>query len=231
MALSLARPLRPLSPVGGEHPGWRRQVFAPDYRQLLWDGRRWMLAALLVFVVGALVGYAISMAFPAQTLAKIVPLVAGIREISEKVMASGSPVQRALIIYVHNVVLVYLMLEGGLMAGLPSAAGLALNGGMVGVMFGLGARISDMGVSPGMMLLAIAPHGIFEIPAMCMGSAWGMRLGLRWLGPAAAGRRRRVLARSALEAGQVFVLVALLLLIAAFVEGNVTLALTRAVHG
>jgi stage II sporulation protein M len=93
---------------------------------------------------------------------------------------------------------------------------------------GLAGRLSPNGASPLLLALSIVPHGIFELPAVWLGGAWGMRLGLRWLATDAAGQRMKVFERSAIEAIQVFVLSAVLLLVAAFVEGNVTLALVRA---
>ena len=52
-----------------------------------------------------------------------------------------------------------------------------------------------------------------------------MKLGLAWLLPAARGQRMRVLGHSALETGQIFVLVSLMLLAA--IEANITLALVQ----
>ena len=94
-------------------------------------------------------------------------------------------------------------------------------------MLGLGTQFSPLAASPGLLLLATVPHGIIELPALWIGAAWGMKLGLAWLLPRRGGRRLRVLGHSALETGQVFVLVSLMLLAAAAIEANVTLALVQ----
>jgi stage II sporulation protein M len=147
--------------------------------------------------------------------------------VGARVETSQSPIERALVIYANNLRATGAMLAAGLLAGIVPALALFVNGAVVGVVMGLGERLSPLAVSPLTLALAILPHGIFEVPALWLAGAWGMRLGLSWLQPDAAGRRTHVLARSAIEAGQVFVLAAVLLLIAAFVEGNVTPALVQ----
>jgi len=173
------------------------------------------------------VGYVVAVTQPTFAMSQVQPSIAKLREVGARVTSSGSPVQRAMLIFVNNIFAVFLMVEGGLLAGIVPAAALLVNGALMGVIFGLGARLSPAGVSPLMLLLSVVPHGIFELPALWFGGAWGMRLGLRWLHNDAAGQRRLVLQRSAVEAAQVFMLAGVLLLIAAFVEGNLTLALVR----
>jgi stage II sporulation protein M len=111
--------------------------------------------------------------------------------------------------------------------GFWPAMGTFGNGLLLGIIVGLGERISPLASTPQTFLLATLPHGVIELPAVCIASAWGMKLGLAWLAPRAAGRRWQVLGQSALEAAQIFVLVAVLLIVAAAIEANVTLALVK----
>jgi stage II sporulation protein M len=98
---------------------------------------------------------------------------------------------------------------------------------LIGAIIGLGNRLLPEMPSLGTVLLATLPHGVIELPAIWIASAWGMKLGLAWLLPGASGQRIRVLGRTALEGAQVFVLVAVMLLVAAAIEANLTLALVR----
>jgi stage II sporulation protein M len=221
MALTFPRPART------ERLG---RVLIPDYPRILWAGRRWLAFAAFLFAMGIAAGYLFGAARPALAMSVDQPSMEKLRQLSERVMGTASPVERALLIYVNNLLAVYVMFEGGLLAGIVPALALFFNGAQVGVLMALSGRLAAAPISPLMLLAAVAPHGAFEVPALWFGGAWGMRLGLKWLHSAAAGQRRRVLARSALEAGQVFVLSAALLLVASFVEGNVTVALVRALH-
>ena len=200
----------------------------PNYPKLLWAGRRWFAGAVALFFAGVLLGFAAAASEPARVMAQLTPVLVLLRSIGEEVNASGSPVHRALVIYQNNLVSAMRMMAGGIVVGLLPAAGSLVNGVLLGIVVGLGSRLSPLASSPGLFLLSILPHGVFELPALWLGGAWGMRLGLKWLAPDALGRRKAVLGRSAIEAAQVFALVAALLLVAAFVEGNVTLSLVRA---
>jgi stage II sporulation protein M len=203
----------------------------PDYRRILWDGRRWILTAFLLFVVGALLGLVVALVAPQQARAQLEPFAGILRQVGERLAAETSPVERTAIIFRNNgEALLRLMLLGLFpfpFFGFVPAAGTFLNGAIIGVVLGLGTQFSPIAASPGLLLLATVPHGIIELPALWIGAAWGMKLGLAWLLPAARGQRLRVLGQSALETGQVFVLVSLMLLVAAAIEANVTLALVQ----
>jgi stage II sporulation protein M len=203
----------------------------PDYRRILWDGRRWILCAVLLFVSGALLGLVVALAAPQQAMAQLQPFAGLLRQVGERLAAETSPVQRTAIIFRNNgEALLRLMLLGLFpfpFFGFVPAAGTFLNGAIIGVVLGLGTQFSPLAASPWLLLLATVPHGIIELPALWIGAAWGMKLGLAWLLPSARGQRLRVLGKSALETGQVFVLVSLMLLVAAAIEANVTLALVQ----
>jgi stage II sporulation protein M len=203
----------------------------PDYRRILWEGRRWLLSAVLLFLVGVVAGLVTSLAFPDESLRMLQPAMERLRDVGQRVASEASPFERTSIIFRNNGQALLWMMLLGLFAvpffGLVPAAGVFGNGAMIGIVVGLGSRFSPLAASPGAILLATLPHGIIEIPALLIGTAWGMKLGLAWLLPGAAGHRLRTLGRSALEAGQIFVLVSVLLIIAAAIEANVTLALVQ----
>ena len=70
--------------------------------------------------------------------------------------------------------------------------------------------------------LAIAPHGIFEIPAILLAAAFGFRLGWAWLLPEALGKRWMAFKNSFFDVLRILPLVFVLLVIAAVVEAFVT---------
>jgi stage II sporulation protein M len=203
----------------------------PDYRHILWEGRRWLITAVLLFVCGLVAGLIVSITVPDEALRILQPAMERLRDVGQRVATEASPLQRTSIIFRNNGLAVLWMMLLGLFAvpffGLVPAVGAFGNGAMIGIVVGLGPRFSPLAASPGTMLLATLPHGIIEIPALLIGTAWGMKLGLAWLLPNANGHRMRTLGRSALEAGQIFVLVSVLLIVAAAIEANVTLALVQ----
>jgi stage II sporulation protein M len=156
------------------------------------------------------------------------PAMARLQEIGQSLTGNTSPLERTSIIFRNNgLVALWMMVLGVFMFGLVPAVSSFLNGALIGAILGLGNRLLPESPSLGMVLLATLPHGVIELPAIWIASAWGMKLGLAWLLPGASGQRIRVLGRTALEGAQVFVLVAVMLLVAAAIEANVTLALVR----
>jgi stage II sporulation protein M len=198
-----------------------------SYQQVLWRGRRWLATAVLLFVLGAVAGYVLAVANPGTVMETIRPLLSLLRGMGERIAASESPVERTLIIFRNNLLAVVRMMVGGVLLGILPAMATAGNGLLLGMVFGLGSRLSPLGASPWVMLLSVVPHAIFEVPALWIAGAWGMKLGLAWLLPSAAGGRLQVLRQSAAEAVQMGVLAIVLLLVAAAVEGNITLYLVR----
>src|SRR5262249_47744602 len=143
-------------------------------------------------------------------LRQIQPMVGRLRDVGGRLSDSASPVERTSVIFRNNGLAVLQMMLLGLFPfpfpGFWPAMGTFGNGLLLGVIVGLGERISPLASTPQTFLLATLPHGVIELPAVCIASAWGMKLGLAWLAPRAAGRRWQVLGQSALEAAQIFVL-------------------------
>ena len=193
---------------------------------ILWSGRRWILAAILLFAAGVALGWA-KADFVYEQVQPIVEQVAGI---ASDVARADSPLERAWIIYRNNARSVTVMM---VLAMIPyfgafvPAAGLLGNGLLVGMLFGLGGRVGSRSLDPGQILLGIVPHGVFELPAVWLGAAWAMKLSLGWLAPSAAGQRLATWRQNAKEALVILAVIMVLLAIASFVEGNVTTTLMR----
>ena len=197
---------------------------------ILWGGRRWVLTSMTLFIAGALMGWAASQADPDLVLEAIEPIVSQVGGLGQRVLDAESGLERAWIIYRNNAFAISLMALAALIpivGWLLPAFGMLGNGMLIGVVIGLGSRISGRPIDPMQLFIGIAPHGVIELPAIWLGAAWAMRLGLRWLAPSAEGARWEVWQQCAKEAVIVLTLVMVLLGIAAFIEGNVTLALLR----
>src|SRR5688572_5444458 len=197
------------------------------YGALLWGGRRWVTVAVLLFLGGCAAGYVAASTQPQRIVELIQPILERLGGIGERILSSGSPYQRTWILFQNNVGAVLAMIAGGVVFGLLAAYGARQTGGVLGVVAGLGANLSPAAASPRLLVLSVLPHAVFELPAVWLASAWGMKLGLAWLAPSAEGRRALVFRTAAIEAAQVFALAVVLLFIAAAVEANVTLSLVR----
>jgi stage II sporulation protein M len=196
--------------------------------RILWAGRWWTLTAFLLFAAGVASGWLVSQTEPDLVLAQIRPVVERIGGLGEQVTRSQSPLERTWIIYRNNAQAVSAMMLGGLILGLLPMLGMFGNGFIVGVVVGLSGRLAPAGADAWQMFLALAPHGVVELPAIWLGAAWAMKLGLGWLTPAAAGRRWDTFVQTAREAVVVLGVSMVLLLVSAVVEANLTLTLVRA---
>lgn len=197
-------------------------------------GWRWVLAAFLLFFLGTGAGWWVSVAEPQLVIDQMRPLFERLGSIGTQVVQSQSPFERAWLIYRNNAQAVSAMMLFGaipvLGASLP-ALGMFGNGALLGVVIGLGGRLSPRAVEPMQLVLGLAPHGIFELPAIWLVAAWAMRLGLSWLMPGDFSERWERYKRTAREAVIILGVAMALLAIAAAIEGNVTLALVQRGQG
>jgi stage II sporulation protein M len=101
--------------------------------------------------------------------------------------------------------------------------------GVTGYLMGTLAVLSSQGI--GTVILSLAPHGIFELPALILAGAWSLRMAISWLLPAAAGRRGDVWRGTIVEGLWLIPVIVGLLAIAAVVEVLVTAPLVRGMMG
>lgn len=202
-------------------------TFALALRSILWEGRRWIETAAALFVIGLLWGLTMARTEPQQLLQLAQPVMQQFAGVGQEVMQASSPLQRGLIFFLYNGMRAILIVAGGLVGGLWPGLVMVGNGFALGMVIGLAGQLSPAAASPWQIFLGLAPHGIVEIPALFLASAWGMKVGMEWLLPGASGQRLAILRQSLREAGVVLVLVLILLLIAGMIEGNITLALVQ----
>lgn len=187
---------------------WRRRLPSAIRRWLPY----WLLAAG-VFAVPGIVGLAIG---AKREAALILP----VRRAGQAAVVPSAPE-----LFVHNATLALQTAAGVLTFGLSAAWTLAFNG------FALGGAVADAAGSLGPVatVALLAPHGVFELPAIWLAGA----VAFRWthvVWSVANGHSRdaalpRVVFRSLVAVG----LVLLLLAVAAVVEATVTAALADVV--
>ena len=187
--------------------------------------RPFYAAALLLFLAGAALGWL----FADRLGAVLDPLVRSLR-VEALALRHDTVWGLMFELFYNNLRVSLLMLFGGIAFGLLPAAGALANGALVGYVLALAA--ARAGVNPLLMLAAgVLPHGIFEIPAYLLASAFGLKLG--WLAARSlAGQEVREAWKSTgRELAPAILWVMGLLAVAAAVESTVTPVLLRAAAG
>jgi stage II sporulation protein M len=198
--------------------------------RLLWGGWRWILASVLLFCLSALAGWWAAQSDPERMIEALRPVFQQLGGLGARVGGSESPVERWWLIYRNNARAVSIMMACGLIpvfGAIFPAFAMVVNGALLGVVVGLGTRLSPRAADPAQLVLGLAPHGVFELPAIWLAGAWAMRLALSWLAPGDFEARWDHVKRTAREAIIVLGVAIALLLVAAAIEGNITLALVR----
>ena len=113
----------------------------------------------------------------------------------------------------NNVGIAFRTFATGILAGVGSAGFLAFNGLFLGV---VAAHLSNLGLGGAFYPFAIG-HGAFELTAIVLAGAAGMRLGLGVLAPGRRSRRAALLDAARQSVPMIYG-VAAMLLVAAFVE-------------
>jgi stage II sporulation protein M len=94
-----------------------------------------------------------------------------------KGVLEGTTLQIILKVFLRNTTASLIILLLGSMI-LPSLAVLLINGVLVGLVFRFA---NEKGLNTAHMVLGILPHGVFELPALFIAAALGMRIGLELL--------------------------------------------------
>ena len=205
------------------------------YRHLLGRNQSWIGAAGLLLLGGLTIGFAGARIAPVASLLIAAPLLDSLAATAARFTEAQDPLTRTWVILSNNVRAAGLALVLGAALGLGPMLALLGNGLLAGLLIGLatGPQLPGVPVFPSNPLFLVAsilPHGIFELPAILLAAAWGLKLGLAPLLPSASGHRSAVWRTTARESIAVLGLVLVLLVVAAVVEANFTLALVEALQ-
>ncbi|WP_323191417.1 stage II sporulation protein M [Halostella sp. PRR32] len=181
------------------------------------EHRRYLLVSVGLFLLGTVVGVGL--------VARGVDLLAELELDSLQQVFPAEPTVSFILVNNTRAFLVFLV--GALSLGLITVLGLVVNGVLLGYVGALAAGNEGIGF----VVLAIAPHGILELPALFAASAVAFRVVAR-AGARIAGRRSTVMSVDEWRRTAGFVAAAwVVLAVAAFVEIYVTFGLVEALYG
>jgi stage II sporulation protein M len=143
---------------------------AEQQRSYLRDLKPYIIASVLLILAGAVIGFATSTYVPKVAAARNETL----REFSRLFLGLPKPLL-AVAIFLNNSAKTLAMILLGTFAGLVPLIFLLVNGYVLGLVFH--ASLESRGALA--FLLAIAPHGVFELPAILLGTSVGLRLGAK----------------------------------------------------
>jgi stage II sporulation protein M len=174
---------------------------------------RWLscyvpVAALILFA-SALLGYGLGSQIPAAWLQN-----PGTTGESPFVPAEIT----TLSLTVNNLGALLVMALGAISLGTMTVLSLVLNGLLIGVVVG----IALTQVSPVVVAALIVPHGLVEIPALLLVAAVGLRFGWRTIQYIRGRTTELVTGQDIREAGWLLGSAAVLIVIAAYIEANLT---------
>ena len=191
-----------------------------DFLRYVHGLRYFLLLIVSIFVLCIIAGYAITVIAPSMTDT----LLSGLEQKAADLSAL-SPLGMAIGIFENNAFGCFISIALGPIFGLYPAFFIASNGVIIGV--ALGMVISKYGIVLGVLVfvLGLLPHGIFELTAVFMSAAMGIKL-FYDLVRSVIKSDLNILKNSVLETIQMYIFWILpILLVAAFVEVFVTGAL------
>ncbi|MDS0221321.1 stage II sporulation protein M [Haloarcula sp. S1AR25-5A] len=175
---------------------------------------RWLLyyvpVAALILVVSVLVGYALGSQIPAEWLQN--PGTTGENPFMPAELTTLS-------LTINNLGALLVMALGAVSLGTMTVLSLVLNGLVIGVVVGIALNQ----VSPVVVAALIVPHGIIEIPALLIVAAVGLRFGWQTIQYIRGRAPELVTGQDIREAGWLLATAAVLIVIAAYIEANLTI--------
>ncbi len=186
------------------------------YMRILSASRQWILLAGIGFGLGSLVGF-LSVLFHIGPILKVLSFgVSSLDQLAQdSLQADGWG--RIMLIWQNNLTAAVGLMFFGLIVGFIPLLEMVLNGLMLGAVVYVGLFVQHQ---PWLLALGIVPHGVIELPAIIVAAAFGFKLGTAWLSKDAQGKRLRVLNDTALECVMIALLCAMLLFVAAVIEGG-----------
>jgi len=163
-----------------------------------------MLAATVLFVGAAAAGWLLTAEFAVD-----LPAEEGVGDVFGAI-----PVGAFVMIAANNWLVSATAVFGGVALGVPTAVDMLLNGFIIGAVAGV--------VEPIVFLALVAPHGIIEVPAILIAGGLGLHVGWTVFGVVRGTQSSADLAEVLRLAYRVLLGLAIILVIAAFVEAFLT---------
>lgn len=193
------------------------------YKDLIVTNRGWIYLTFGIFAVGVVAGLLLAQSGQEEARKIISQYAASV----DRTILPGWELTKT--IFVRNVSVVLSATITSLVLGLTSAFVVLVNGFILGIFVGFGEIYTRL--NPWQLFLLLFPHGIFEYSGFFLGLSFGVRLGLNWLKNENKGKRRRTLGQNIKETAAILILVVVILGLAAFVEGFLTLKIACLLSG
>ena len=178
------------------------------------DNVKWIALSFGIFLLGAVV-YVLFLEGNIEINQVIGEQFEAIEELGREIF-EGTWLQGVLLLFLNNLRASLFLMLSGVFAGIPTFLGIFINGALLGF---ITTMITSEGLSAApFLILGILPHGIFELPAFFICTAFGFKLGYHLMIPISGLSRMKSLASVLKEFGVVLPLVVALLVIAAFIE-------------
>ncbi len=168
---------------------------------------------MMAFAIGSVSGFFLS----EESSDIVMPII---KQIGEEFSLEEPKFQLATKIFFNNLRASLILLFSGTLLFIPYLV-LMVNGFLVGFIF---KTFLEKGYSIFDFILVTFPHSIFELPAIFISSAIGIRIGLTYLLP--KGNRAVAVSQRIKEAGAIYITIVIpLLLLAAFIETYISTTL------
>ncbi|RQD69099.1 MAG: stage II sporulation protein M [Tindallia sp. MSAO_Bac2] len=181
---------------------------------------KWFVVSLMIFLVSLLLFKALTFIYYEEIFQLFSLFFDDLEELASEVFSGSSMWRGVRILFFNNLRASLMMLLGGIILILP-LFGLIVNGGLVGAVSALILNEGTIGLF-GFYVVGILPHGIFEIPALILSGAIGLKVSKEILLPPQNQTRKHRLKKNYQAALWSLPAIILLLAIAAIVEVFVT---------
>lgn len=199
------------------------RFFAADFPRAFRRHAVWMLLAVLVMLIPALIAFVLTwhdrviaeQVLPPELMSMLDRLVAR-HHTPQDWLKALQRAPAASIIMTNNIRITFLAFAGGMTGGVLTLFLLIFNGVMLGI---IGAGVALDGPATTLNFWAfVAPHGVIELSAIYMAGAAGLLLGYAIINP--GGLPRRIALRNAGKEALLLIMgVAALLVVAGLIEG------------
>lgn len=197
-------------------------VISNFYKRQMIDLKPWLFLTTVVFAFGFCIGIVLCIVAP-----ELISYFAdALKEITEKISKDGKiqlTWQSAYFVFWQNFTAAMIVSFGGAIFGLPTIFVSFVNFALLGFFAGLAIFGPEAGqLNLFRFVILIVPHGIFEIAAILLSVALGLKLGILWILPKSKGRRMEAFRLSLKQIFVMIPLIVLLLFLAATIEIFVT---------
>lgn len=188
------------------------------WREIVRENRKYLLVSSSLFGGGIVLGLGLMLAVPDEAGEAFRRLIEPMNRMAEQ-LGGMSRFSQAAFILGNNLRVALMMMAGALLLGIVPPVTLLSNGFLIGL---FAANLLSAGTPfAWRVLLGLVPHGVFEIPAVLLAAAMGLRIG-RELWRGILGRGWAGLRQALGQAATLLPAVMLLLVVAAGTEAYVS---------